>query len=106
MTVRRIAPAPPPEPPQAPPGSLLDLVCAAIGAMTWLEPSDHAMVALALEYARRIDAATDEKTVGWLGPHLANALRSLGGAPAERKALGVEIPLRGKLAEIRAGRAS
>jgi len=103
MTVRRIAA---PAPPETPPEGLLDLVTAAIEAMTWLVPSDQAMVALALEYARRIDASTDEKAAGWLGPHLANALRSLGGAPAERRALGVEVPARGRLAEIRAGRAS
>ena len=86
------------------PEGLLAIVTAAVAAMTWLQPSDRGMVALALEYARRIDVATDEKTVGWLGPHLANTLRSLGGAPAERKALGVEEQVRGKLAELRAGR--
>ncbi len=86
------------------PESLLDVVTAAVGAMHWLGPSDRAMVGLALEYARRIDAATDEKAVGWLGPHLANVLRALGGTPADRKALGIEEQARGKLAELRAGR--
>jgi hypothetical protein len=86
------------------PEGLHGVVTTAVQAMTWLGPSDRAMVALALEYARRIDQATDEKAVGWLGPHLANTLRSLGGTPAERKALGIEEQVRGKLAELRAGR--
>lgn len=86
------------------PQGLLAVVTAAVDAMTWLGPSDRAMVGLALEYARRIDEATDEKSVGWLGPHLANTLRSLGGTPGERKALGIEAQVRGKLAELRAGR--
>ena len=88
---------------QQPEGLLAD-VTAAVDAMTWLGPSDRAMVGLALEYARRIDEATDEKAVGWLGPHLANALRALGGTPGDRKALGVEEKVRGKLAELRAAR--
>ncbi len=90
--------------PLSQPESLVAVVTAAVQAMTWLGPSDRAMVGLALEYARRIDVAEDEKAVGWLGPHLGNALRSLGGTPAERKALGIEEQVRGKLAEIRAGR--
>lgn len=88
----------------AQPQGLTAAVGAAIDGMTWLLPSDRGLVELALEYARRIDAATDEKTVGWLGPHLGNVLRSLGGAPADRKALGVEDAVRGKLAELRAAR--
>ncbi len=83
---------------------VLGAVQAALSAMTWLGPSDAGMVALAVEFARRIDAAEDEKVVGWMGPHLANVLRSLGGTPAERKALGVEEQMRGKLAELRAAR--
>jgi hypothetical protein len=72
--------------------------------MHWLTPSDSGLAALALEYAATIDAADDAKTVGWLGPHLANVLRALGGAPAERTALGVDESVRGKLAELRAAR--
>jgi len=87
-----------------PPATVLGAVTAAVEAMTWLQPSDLALVALALEYARTIDDAADVKTVGWVGPHLANVLRALGGAPAERKALGIEEPVRGKLAELRAAR--
>lgn len=93
-TVRRL------EQPQGVSGA----VQGAVDAMTWLGPSDRGMVALALEYARQIDAAESEKAVGWLGPHLANVLRALGGAPAERKALGIEEPIRGKLAALRAAR--
>ena len=83
---------------------VLRAVTAAISAMPWLGPSDQGMVELALEYARRIDASEDVKAAGWLGPHLANALRSLGGTPGDRKALGVDEQVRGKLAELRAAR--
>jgi hypothetical protein len=119
-----------------PPGSL-DLVSAVRAAgdsMGWLDPSDRAMLALALRYAqtiedahlladrlanldvsdashslyKRIEAleamADAQKAIGWIGPHLANALKSLGGAPAERKALGVEEAVRGRLAELRSAR--
>ncbi len=87
-----------------PPATVLVAVTAAVKAMTWLQASDQALVALACEYARAIDDADDVKTVGWVGPHLANVLRALGGAPAERRALGIEEPVRGKLAELRAAR--
>ncbi len=87
-----------------PPEGVLAAVTAAVAEMTWLTPSDQAMVALARTYAAKIDAADDAKTVGWLGPHLVNVMRSLGGAPAERKALGIEAPIRGKLAVLRAAR--
>ncbi len=89
---------------EQPPATVLAAVTSAVAAMTWLQPTDRALVALALQYARTIDAAEDQKTVGWVGPHLANTLRALGGAPAERKALGIEEPVRGKLAELRAAR--
>ena len=93
-----------PLPPSGSSASLVDTVRAAVGAMTWLTDSDAGMVGLALAYAEKIDAGDDAKTVGWLGPHLANALRALGGAPAERKALGVDEQVRGKLAQLRAAR--
>jgi hypothetical protein len=87
------------------PETLTGAVEAAVEAMTWLGPSDQGMVALALEYARQIDAATgDAKAVGWLGQNLSGVLRALGGAPGERKALGVDERVRGKLAELRAAR--
>ncbi len=87
-----------------PPTGVLPAVTAAVEAMTWLTPSDAALVELAKSYAAKIDAADDAKTVGWLGPHLANVLRALGGAPAERKALGIEAPIAGKLAVLRGAR--
>ena len=93
-------------------GSLVESVQAAVAKMTWLEDSDRAAVDLALTYARRIDAAIatesgpDATKALYLGPHLLNALRALGGAPAERKALGLEAPTVGKLAELRARQAS
>ena len=79
----------------------------AIDAMTWLEPSDRAMAALAIRYARQIDEATEDaaKVTGWMGPHLVNALKALGGAPAERQGLNVEREVKGKLAQMRQQRA-
>jgi len=90
--------------------SLIESVAGAVQAMHWLTESDQAMVDLAIRYAQRIEEAAAEggdqsfKMVGWLGPHLANTLKSLGGAPAERKALGVERAVKGRLAELRAAR--
>ena len=80
---------------------------ASVAAMTWLRPSDRAAVDLALTYAARIDEALEtgegvEVTKAlYLGPHLLNTLRALGGAPAERKALNVEAAIGGKLAKLR-----
>jgi hypothetical protein len=73
----------------------------ATDAMDWLEPSDQAVVEVALRYARAIEEADDVKTMGWIGPHLINALRLLGGAPAERKSMGSGRPVNGRLAELR-----
>jgi hypothetical protein len=92
--------------PLSPPEGVQEAVRAAIGAMTWLGPADQGMVALALDYARRIDAADDDKAAGYLGQNLSGVLRALGGAPAERKALGVEEKVAGKLATLRARRPS
>lgn len=89
---------------------------ASVAAMSWLEPSDGAAVALALTYARRIDKAVEDFEEGlidtvalnkvlYLGPHILNTLRALGGTPAERKALldGEGTP-GGKLDELKARR--
>lgn len=89
--------------------SLSESVDAAVGAMTWLKPSDGAGVALARLYAAQIDTVVEVSDVGsqeltkalYLGPHLLNTLRALGGAPAERKALGEEEAVSGKLAQLR-----
>ncbi len=86
------------------PTGVLGAVTAAVEAMPWLGPADQGMVALALEYARRIDAAEDDKAAGYIGQNLSGVLRALGGAPAERKALGVEEQVAGKLAALRASR--
>ncbi len=83
---------------------VLGAVTSAVAAMSWLGPADAGMVALALAYARRIDASDDDKSAGYLGQNLSGVLRALGGAPAERKALGVEEQVAGKLAALRAGR--
>jgi hypothetical protein len=87
--------------------SLSEAVERAVGAMTWLKPTDGAAVDLARVYAARIDEALEtadgqEVTKAlYLGPHLLNTLRALGGAPAERKALGAEEAVGGKLAQLR-----
>ncbi len=87
--------------------ALSDAVRDAVAAMPWLKPSDGAAVDLALLYAARIDEAVEsadgqELTKAlYLGPHLLATLRALGGAPAERKALGVEESVGGKLAQLR-----
>jgi len=94
--VRRIGPA----------AGVLGAVQAAVEAMPWLTPADGAMVALALEYGRRIDEAEDAKAVGYLGQNLAGVLRALGGTPGDRKALGVEKQAAGKLAALRSARSS
>ncbi len=86
------------------PTGVLGAATSAVAAMPWLGPADQGMVALALEYARRIDAAEDDKAAGYLGQNLSGVLRALGGAPAERKALGVEEQVAGKLAALRASR--
>ena len=71
--------------PLSPSESRLEAVTAAVEAMTWLGPADRGMVALALDYARRIDAAEDDKAAGYLGQNLSGVLRALGAAPAERR---------------------
>lgn len=72
------------------PGPLERQVDAASKDMAWLTIADQAAVELARVYARRIDAATlsedgQEVTKAlYLGPHLLNTLRALGGTPDER----------------------
>lgn len=86
-------------------GSLQKSVEQATAAMTWLKPSDQALVALAVTYAAEIDKAGDDlRAIGYLGQNLMGALRALGGAPAERKALDIEGAVSGRLAELRAAR--
>lgn len=88
--------------------SLSETVQQSVGAMPWLKPSDAAAVDLALTYARTIDevlengTALEQTKALYLGPHLLNTLRALGGAPADRKALGEEEAVGGKLAQLRA----
>jgi hypothetical protein len=88
-------------------GSMLQATQAAVDAMAWLKPSDGAMVTLALKYAEQVDVATvegDTRAVGYCGQQLHAVLRSLGGSPAERKALNIEVEANGKLAELRQAR--
>lgn len=75
------------------PGSLEASVRKSVESMPWLEPSDNAAIELAAIYAARIDEAVDTGDNAlatkalYLGPHLLNTLRALGGTPEERKAL-------------------
>lgn len=99
------------------PYGLEQSVVDAVEAMHWIKPSDQAAVKLARTYAARIDKAmddfeadriesTDLNKVLYLGPHLLNTLRALGGAPAERKALleGGQNTPGGKMDELKARR--
>ena len=94
------------------PESLLDSVNAAVGQMHWLTATDGAAVNLARHYASTIDevlatgTATDITKALYLGPHLLNALRALGGAPNERRVLVGQEVVSGKLAALRAVNAS
>ncbi len=84
---------------------LVAVVRDCLAGMDWLTETDQAAAALALHYAEMIETAEDRaKVLGWHGPHLLNTLRALGGTPAERKALGVEERVGGRLAELRAVR--
>lgn len=78
----------------------------AVAGMHWLGDTDQATVALALRYARTLDlsGADDVQAVRMIGPKLLEALRALGGTPAERRALGVDQQVSGRLAELRAAR--
>ena len=88
--------------------SLAAAIDESVAAMQWLQPSDRAAVALARAYAVQIDIAIEAGDADaatramYLAPHVLNALRALGGTPAERKALGVEEEAHGKLAQLRA----
>lgn len=97
-------------------GPLEASIVEAVGRMRWLEPSDGAAVELARTYARRIDvgmsefedgliSSTDLNKVLYLGPHILNTLRALGGTPKERKELleGVGTP-GGMMDELKAKR--
>src|SRR5699024_1402561 len=72
------------------PGPLERQIDAAVDGMEWLSEADKASVELARVYARRIDEATlneqgQEVTKAlYLGPHLLNTLKALGGTPDER----------------------
>ena len=88
--------------------SLLVAVNASFEAMPWLRSADGAAMELAREYAARIDEALEfgegqEVTKAlYLGPHLLNTMRDLGGTPTGRKALQDSTPVGGALASIRA----
>lgn len=106
--IRKAAPRRPRKPSAAPAPDLVAAVDAAVAQMHWLQPSDRALVEIARKYAAVIETIDDPaemaKRAGWIGPHLVNALKALGGAPSERLALGVEHEVKGRLAELRAAR--
>lgn len=78
--------------------TLTDAVEASIKAMDWLTDADDAAITLARTYAARIDTALatgegQEVTKAlYLGPHLLNTLRALGGAPDARGQLDTGKP--------------
>lgn len=83
----------------------------AVARMHWIVDSDRATVDLAKRYAAEIEKSAREldrvdfaKVLKLLGPELAAALRDLGGTPAQRKSIGVEPRVKGRLAELRAAR--
>lgn len=69
-----------------------------IGEMPWLTEADNGMITLALQYAKRIDnalriadnlpgdatAQVNATKALYLGPHLVNCLKELGGTPGSR----------------------
>ena len=74
-------------------GAMRIAVDLAVGEMTWLKPSDGAMVALARHYADEVDSAKlaeDSRAVGYLGQQLHAVLKALGGTPLDRKSLAQE----------------
>lgn len=87
--------------------SLQQSVASSVEQMTWLAPSDRAAVDLALAYAGRIDEALEQgegqevTKALYLGPHLLNTLRAIGGTPADRKELESGEVVGGKLAQLR-----
>jgi hypothetical protein len=109
---KRVTPlhAVPDAPVEPEPETLLQHVDAAVAQMSWLTPSDRALVEVARTYARNIDEAEDSaeraKRIGWIGPQLVNTMKALGGAPAERRALQADVQVKGKLAQMRSARAS
>jgi hypothetical protein len=71
--------------------------------MPWLGPADQAW--LPWPSSTHPDRRHRRRQgAGYIGQNLSGVLRALGGAPAERKALGVEEQVAGKLAALRAGR--
>lgn len=93
--------------------NLVSSVRKTVKSMHWLTPADQAAVDLVIRYAQQIeDAAQSDnahertKMLGWLGPNMLSALKALGGTPAERKALGVELEAVDALAELRARRSA
>ncbi|AXQ65126.1 terminase small subunit [Gordonia phage Schmidt] len=107
-------------------GKLLDSVDASLERMDWLKDADDAARALARAYAEQIDAVLDGEfqqkcpdcgtEVGpdasqitkalYLGPHMLNALRALGGTPEGRAGIDVTEQVKGALSGIRQRRAS
>ncbi|NKZ90506.1 hypothetical protein GS966_11240 [Rhodococcus hoagii] len=90
--------------------TLTDAVTESIGKMPWLKDADKGAIALAYAYAKQIDAAVNgegessgyEATKAlYLGPHLLNALRALGGTPDGRAQLDVTEAVEGALSGIR-----
>lgn len=95
-------------------GLLREAVDESIEAMSWLTDADKGAVALTKAYAKQIDdviedgeaPGSDVTKALYLGPHLINGLRALGGTPDGRAQLDVEEKVKGALSGIRALRKS
>lgn len=94
--------------PRKKPQPLVAIVDEAVASMHWLTDADKAAAELARRYASEIDEAAASgdpayrsKVTVWAGTHLLNTLKALGGTPAERKALAVDAPVKGRLRELR-----
>lgn len=94
----------PTEPDPETAGTLEASVRKGIDCMTWLTSSDQPMASLALTVARTVDSEGSADAVARLSPILIKALKELGGTPADRKAIGVEQEVKGKLASLRHAR--
>lgn len=82
-------------------GPLASSVEHGISRMAWLTETDRPMADLAIFIAANIDAGGQADR---LGPLLMKALKELGGTPADRRSIGVEPEVKGKLAALRAAR--
>jgi hypothetical protein len=74
-----------------------------VSAKLWdlaIETDSKSLLARLKAVEKAIDVG---KTVGWIGPLMANVLRDIGGSPAERKGLESDAPAKNNLEQMREG---